>query len=193
MPCSMHLNNWMDSIKSTKQGRGCRFVGAGHFSVILAFCSLLAVPLLYAQVMGDEAELARLRAKAEDAMANDDPDSAAMNTGRAALMAAQVAKKQEGFKRELYTATESLLRSQEHTYRAMALFRRAGNLLPASSGVCGSLALAQNSLAHAGTFIAELPAPAPSQQLADEAKQLKEATDNWQTMIESIIVDYQCR
>jgi hypothetical protein len=156
-------------------------------------CLLLAAPLLYAQVMGDEAELARLRTKAEDAIANDDPDGAAMNMGRAALMAGQLAKKQEGFKRELLKATDSLFRSQEHTYRAMALFRRAGNQLPASSGVCGSLALAQSTLTHADKSIGELPVTAPTKQLSDEATQLKESTENWHTVVESMVVDYQCR
>ena len=41
----------------------------------------------WSQVVGDEAELDRLKTKAEDAMANDDPEAAAMNMGRAALMA----------------------------------------------------------------------------------------------------------
>jgi hypothetical protein len=156
-------------------------------------CALFAAPLVSAQVPGEEAELARLRAKAEDAMANDDPDGAATSTGRAALMASQLAKKQEGFKRDLYKATESLLRSQEHAYRAMALFRRAGNQLPASSGVCGSLALAQGTLNHADQSLDELPARAPTRPLSDDAKQLRESAENWRTVIESIIADYQCR
>lgn len=146
-----------------------------------------------AQMVGEEAELARLRAKAEDAMANDDPDGAAMNMGRAALMAAHLAKKQEGFGRLLYNGTESLLRSQEHAYRAMALFRRAGNQLPASSGVCGSLDLARGSLTRAAGAVTELSTPAPSPRLGDEARQLKESTDTWHTAIEAISTDYQCR
>ena len=30
-------------------------------------------------------------------------------------------------------------------------------------------------------------------RLTDEVKQLQDAVDTWQTMIESIIADYQCR
>jgi hypothetical protein len=75
----------------------------------------------------------------------------------------------------------------------MALFRRAGNQLPASSGVCGSLALAQSTLTHADKSIGELPVTAPTKQLSDEATQLKESTENWHTVVESMVVDYQCR
>ena len=63
----------------------------------LVACQILAVALIVciagngqAQVMGEEAELDRLRAKAEDAMGNDDAETAAMSMGRAALMAAQL-------------------------------------------------------------------------------------------------------
>ena len=183
----------MDSIKSTRIGQSDGQRGLEQVALLLVLGIFLFPPLLYAQVMGEEAELARLRAKAEEAIANDDPDSAAMNMGRAALMAAQLAKKQDGFRREIYKGTESLFRAQEHTYRAMALFRRAGNQLPASSGVCGSLALAQGSLGHAVSSVAELPAPAPALRLIEDATQLKESTENWQTVIESMSNEYQCR
>ena len=127
----------MASTSLTRRNRPDGLPCRNRLAAAFTLCSLLAAPSLSAQVTGDEAELARLRTKAEDAVANDDPDGAAMSSGRAALMAGQLAKKQDGFKRELYRGTESLLRSQEHTYRAMALFRRAGGQLPASSGVCG--------------------------------------------------------
>ena len=39
------------------------------------------------QTIGDEAELERLRVKAEDAVSSDDPEGAAMAMGRAAMMA----------------------------------------------------------------------------------------------------------
>ena len=67
----------------------------------LVACQILAAALIVcialsaqAQVMGEEAELDRLRAKAEDAMGNDDAEGAAMSMGRAALMAAQLSKRQ---------------------------------------------------------------------------------------------------
>lgn len=134
--------------------------------------------------------MGRLQVKAEEAMANDDPDGAAMAMGRAALMAAQLSKKETGEKASIYRAQEALFRSQEHTYRAMALFRRAGGELPASSGVCGSLALAHGTLRQAMEL---LPAPVsqPSPSASEEAR-VKDTADNWRGLIDAVIADYQC-
>ena len=141
------------------------------------------------QVVGDEAELKRLQTKADDAIGNDDADGAAMMMGRAALLAAQLAKKQTGWSIGLHKNQEALFRSQEHTYRATALFRRAGGQLPASSGVCGSLALALTSLGH----VASLDAPSPSDaRLMEEAQRLRVATDNWHEVTIALIAEYQC-
>lgn len=157
----------------------------------LFFLSLAALnEASLAQVRGDEAELGRLQAKAEDAIANDDPDGGAMMMGRAALLSAQMGKRHEGWQGLFFKGQEALFRSQEHTYRAMALFRRAGGQLPASSGVCGSLALAQTSLGH----VAEVPAPAQNDPPAiSSAQRLHESADHWQTVIEAMIAEYQCR
>jgi hypothetical protein len=145
-----------------------------------------------AQVIGNEAELDRLRGKAEEAMANDDPEGAAMNMGRAALMAKLLAKthREDDSAVRLYQAAETLFRSQEHGYRAMALFRRAGGELPASSGVCGSLSLAHSSVQQAIFTLGHddnLPG-----SLAAKAIQLREAATDWVTVIDSMIADYQC-
>lgn len=155
--------------------------------------SFLSPPIsLFAQVKGDEAELGRLRSKAEDAVANDDPDGAAQLMGRAALLAAEMAKRQEGFGVQVYKGNEALFRSQEHTYRAMALFRRAGGQLPASSGVCGSLALAHTSLGRALDLGPMPTTPPPATRLIEDASRLQESADNWNTVIESMIAEYQC-
>lgn len=159
----------------------------------LLVCALFLLPLpVLAQVRGDEAELARLRSKAEDAIANDDPDGAAMMMGRAALLASQLAKKHEGFGAQVYRGNEALFRSQEHAYRAMALFRRAGGQVPASSGVCGSLALAQTSLGHIPELAAPPDAPAPAPSLIEDAKSIRESAENLRTVIASMMTEYQC-
>lgn len=152
---------------------------------------LLSLPVL-AQVRGDEAELARLRSKAEDAIANDDPDGAAMMMGRAALLASHLAKKYEGFGAQVYKGNEALFRSQEHAYRAMALFRRAGGQSPASSGVCGSLALAQTSLGHIPEWVTPPASPAPAPSLIEDAKSIRESAENLRTVIASMMTEYQC-
>lgn len=155
--------------------------------------ALAVVNMVAAQVIGNEAEMDRLQGKAEEAMANEDPEGAAMNMGRAALMAKVLAKthQEDVSAVRLFQGAETLFRSQEHSYRAMALFRRAGGQLPASSGVCGSLSLAQQSLQQALTTLNdEKNAPGP---VATKVSQLRETATDWVTVIDSLIADYQCR
>lgn len=170
-----------------------------HTATLLsAFClccgTLLAIAhLAAAQVIGNEAEMDRLQGKAEEAMASDDPEGAAMTMGRAALVAKFLAKthQDDGAAVRVFQGAETLFRSQEHSYRAMALFRRAGGQLPASSGVCGSLSLAQSSLHQAlATLDPQGTAPGP---YSAKATQLRLVATDWGTVIDSIIADYQCR
>lgn len=166
------------------------------FTGLVSLCcgvTLVTASLAAAQVIGNEAEMDRLRVKAEEAIGNEDPEGAAMNMGRAALMANVLAKTHHGDDSavRLFQGAEQLFRSQEHSYRAMALFRRAGGQLPASSGVCGSLSLAQNSLQQSlATLKIEIPGPSP---LAAKALQFREAATDWETVVDSMITDYQCR
>lgn len=134
----------------------------------------------------------RLKTKAEDAMANDDPEGAAMSMGRAALMAKQLTMKHKdaALAARVYQGAESLFRSQEHAYRAMALFRRAGGQLPASSGVCGSLALAQHNVQQAASTLGQ--DGSLTGRLAERTTELRAAADDWTTVIASMISDYQC-
>jgi len=163
---------------------------------VLCLCcgaALVVVNVVAAQVIGNEAEMDRLWRKAEEAMANDDPESAAMNMGRAALMAKLLAKThhEDVSVVRLFQGAETLFRSQEHGYRAIALFRRAGGQLPSSSGVCGSLSLAHSSVQQTVSSLGrEDNAPGP---LAAKALQLREAATDWVTVIDSMIADYQCR
>lgn len=164
-----------------------------HIFCLCCGATLVIVNMVAAQVIGNEAEMDRLRVKAEEAIANEDPEGAAMNMGRAALMANVLAKthREDGSAVRLFQGAELLFRSQEHSYRAMALFRRAGGQLPASSGVCGSLSLAHNSLQQSlATLKNDTSAPSP---LATKAMQLREAATDWETVIDSMIADYQCR
>ena len=72
----------------------------------------------------------------------------------------------------------------------MALFRRAGGQLPASSGVCGSLALAQGSVQHALSDLAA--GDSPPEALIERAKHWRETADDWVTVVAAMIADYQC-
>jgi hypothetical protein len=145
------------------------------------------VSLVFGQVMGEEAELERLQNKAEEAMANDDADAAAMNIGKAALMAGQLANRQKDAGRsQWYRGAESLFRAQEHTYRAQALFVRAGGHLPASSGVCGSMKLAKQALGKAVTLLVDAdPGDGRLQNLHTTATE-------WIKTIDGMAADFQC-
>lgn len=148
--------------------------------------------LSLAQVMGDAAEMDRLQVKAEEAIGSDDPDGAAMALGRAALMAKRLGllNKNDSAAHRLYRGAESLFRSQEHGFRAMALFRRAGGQLPASSGVCGSLALAQGNVEHALSDLGQDSPPPPS--LLERANRWRASADDWVIVVASMITDYRC-
>lgn len=144
------------------------------------------------QVAGDEAELERLRVKAEDAMANEDADGAAMAMGRAALMALHLAKREtDGLRSQMFQGAEHLFRSQEHGYRALALFRRAGGELPASSGVCGSLGLAQTEVEHSLHTLVATPSTG-DRRVTQQAHELRQAAETWLTVLSSMQTDFQC-
>jgi hypothetical protein len=167
-------------------------IRGGAVVLVAGFAAWQPGAVGWSQVVGDEAEMDRLKVKAEEAMANDDPEGAAMSIGRAALMAKQLARKHQSVvpAARVYQGAETLFRSQEHAYRAMALFRRAGGQLPASSGVCGSLALAQGNVEQAtSTLTQDGSVTGP---LAERAAQLRATADDWGTVIASMISDYQC-
>lgn len=172
------------SLVSSKRG-GAAFILVGAFVWHTGVAG-------WSQVVGDEAEMDRLKAKAEEAMGNDDPEGAAMIVGRAALMAKQLAIKHKNAisSARVYQGAEALFRSQEHGYRAMALFRRAGGQLPASSGVCGSLALAQGNVNHATSLLG--PDGNLTGPLADRAARFRATADDWVTVIASMVSEYQC-
>jgi hypothetical protein len=168
-------------------------VGVYLIALIVGMVAWSVPSWAWAQTIGDEPEMERLRVRAEDAIANDDPETAVMNMGRAALMAQLLAKthREDVLAVRLFQSAETLFRSQEHGYRAMALFRRAGGQLPASSGVCGSLSLAYTSVHQTVSALGhEEPMQGPR---AAKAIQLREAATDWVTVIDSMIADYQCQ
>lgn len=142
-----------------------------------------------AQVIGDDAEMERLRAKAEEAIENGDSDGAAMNMGKAALMAVQLAKKPENSSQaQWYRGAESLFRAQEQAYRAQALFERAGGQTPASSGVCGSMRLAKQHLDKSVSLLVDAAASADHR-----SKQLEATAVGWGKTLEGMNADFQCQ
>jgi len=146
-----------------------------------------------AQVIGEEAELDRLRMKAEEAMGNEDAEGAAMSMGRAALMAAHLAKRQpDQASQQMFQAAEHLYRSQEHGYRALALFRRAGGELPASAGVCGSLQLGQLELTHAQAVLGQPDQPASKEAYHSRLKPIQQNAEDWAIVLSSMGAEFHC-
>jgi hypothetical protein len=139
---------------------------------------------VFAQVMGEEAEMDRLQNRAEEAIANGDPDGAAMNMGKAALMASQLAKRRDAAQSQFLHGAEALFRAQEQAYRALALFQRAGGQPPASSGVCGSMRLAKE---HLDKSIALLVDAAPRDG------RLQSSAAEWIKTVDGMNADFQCR
>ncbi|MFO0773458.1 MAG: hypothetical protein U0172_02175 [Nitrospiraceae bacterium] len=178
----------MASIKSIKRW-GCPLL---HVCTIgLTFCAAG----VSAQVVGDEAEMDRLQARADELIANSDPEGAAMSMGRAALMAAQLAKRQgEAPAGRLYRGAETLYRAEEYGYRALALFQRAGGQAPASTGVCHTAESARAGIQQAQatlTFDDQT-----TQQLSPKERTrlttLRATADDWTTVVASMQSDFQC-
>lgn len=136
----------------------------------------------------------RLERRAEDSIAAGDAEGAAMSMGKAALMAAQLAKRDRGEAvRRLFRGIERLFRAQEHAYRALALFERAGGRPPASSGVCATIGLADRDLAASGEILS-LPAAA---DLDPSSRRMREhyqgVAADWVETVHGLRADFDCR
>jgi len=134
----------------------------------------------------------RLEVKAEEAMANGDPNGATLAIGRAALMASILAKKESNPKTKLvYASAEDLFRTQENAYRALALFEQAGGQPPAPSGVCQLLSLAEQ---HGKRAIRKLgqAAPGSDEDSRDLYERLPRITQEWVQVVEELQVDFSC-
>ena len=158
------------------------------FILLLLFCVIFFPAFSHAQLTGDKAELMRLRDKAEEAMSMGDPQGASLNSGKAALMAALMAKQEtRPDPHAHFLSLEALLRAQENVYRAIALFQQSGEQIPASSGVCGTLSLALTHQKKAETF---LPSPLSKDPLFQN---LPIDLDEWKETIEELQTDFRCR
>ena len=157
------------------------------FTFTLTFLLLVvAIPQAPAGTTDGEKELLRLQTKAEDAMAQGDPQGAANSIGRAALLASQL-DTQSDATRPPYRIMVDVFRAQEQVYRAIALFQQSGERTPASSGICSLLsqgrqhavrALENNSVTAAGTAVHE---------------PLQRETMEWMETVRELQQDWECR
>lgn len=173
--------------------RACRRIALGLCVVFGFGCPAQA------QTVGEETEMARLQTRAEEAAAAGDAEGAAMSMGKAALMAAELAKGQKDDRAaQFFRGAEALFRAQEHAYRALGLFQRAGGQPPASSGVCSTILLATRFAVDAGkrlSRVAKLPPedkPLAETPYLQEARRLHADTADWTRIIDGMILDFQC-
>lgn len=144
------------------------------------------------QVAGEIGEMDRLEQQAEDAIANGDPEGAAISIGKAALMAKILAQKEEQQQtRFLYQAAETLFRGQEQGYRAFALFERAGGQPPASKGVCQFLSHAADKVKQSQNDLKAL-ADFANKPLGERQNRHIGKTQEWERLLQGLQQDLSC-
>ncbi|WP_447971673.1 hypothetical protein [Nitrospira sp. M1] len=156
-------------------------------SVVLGFSTQA-----FAQLVGEQAELERLENQANDVMAGGDPHGAALSIGKAAMMAAILAKKDFDLPRKtVYSGIEALFRTQENGYRAIALFEQAGGQPPAPTGACQLLALASQYNATAQNIFSSLDVSMPSESTSLSQQYLPHVQE-WTEIIQELQTDFSC-
>ncbi len=146
----------------------------------------------FTQVVGELGEMDRLEQRAEDAIANGDPEGAALSIGKAALMAAVLAKKAESQNpRLLYQSAETLFRGQEQGYRALALFERAGGQPPASKGVCQFLSHAAVMVKESQNSLLALE-DIHKESLRERQQRLIARAKEWEGLLQGLQQDLSC-
>lgn len=141
---------------------------------------------------GEPGEMDRLEHQAENAIANGDPEGAALSIGKAALMAKILAQKEEHqHTRSLYQAAETLFRGQEQGYRAFALFERAGGQPPASRGVCQYLSHADEKVKQSQKDLRVLP-DFTNESLRDRRYRHIGKTEEWEQLLRGLKQDLLC-
>lgn len=157
-------------------------------SVVALLVLIVCVLSVAAPATNAERELSRLQAQAEDAMAQGDPQGAAISIGRAALLASQLDKQQDPqTDHPSYRLMVDLFRTQEQVYRAIALFQQSGELTPVSSGICSLLSLGRQ---HAIRAAENNSITAGGQAL--DAPLHQQATE-WLEIVQELQQDWDCR
>ena len=165
-----------------------------HTMILLTFSLLIPIitPISYAQIPEKHAELIRLllmREKAEEAMSMGDPEGASLNAGKAALMAALLAKEENDPELQTYfKGLEAMLRAQESVYRAIGLHQQSGEQVPASSGVCRSIYLAAANRKKAQNLMQN-----PSSSGGPLLQNLLMELQDWERTIEELRPELICQ
>lgn len=160
--------------------------------VLALFVRMMGDPV-FGQVVGPEAEMDRLEEYANEAISNSDPDGAAMNMGKAALMASELAKQaQDAEQAKLLRGAAQLYRAQEHAYRAWALFEQAGGTPPASSGVCATIRQAEQHVGKAVSIFRDRTSLRYASEWEERVEHLSGLVTEWVATITALQTDFQC-
>ena len=159
-------------------------------SILSFFMLVAAAGIGQAQVVGEEAELDRLRAKAEDAMGNDDAEGAAMNMGRAA-MAANSGNVRLNRRCGKYSNPQNTC--IDHRSMATGGWLSSGgpveNFPPLPA--CGSLQLAQLELQHAQETLASSELQTTWCGLP-KLPAIRQTADDWAIVLSSMMGEFRC-
>ena len=152
-----------------------------------------ALTLVKGQEMGAEPEMYRLEQRADELIAQGDPEGASLSIGKAAMMAAELSKQeQEGGKQHLFRAIQKMFRAQEQVFRALALFERAGGVAPASSGVCVELSQALQKFKETGPLFQSQELNVADRSIAESVQQRQSTTKEWHEMVLTLQEDVGC-
>lgn len=162
---------------------------------VILWCILMPlwnIETCEAQVLGELPEMDRLEQRADDAIANGDPEGAALSIGKAALMASLIADQEENpNSRSLFEAARTLFRGQEQGYRALALFERSGGQPPASKGVCQYLFQASEKVKESEMTLKSL-LDFPNESLRERRQRHLARTKEWDGLIQGLQQDFSC-
>lgn len=116
-----------------------------------------------------------------------------MSSGRAALMASQLAKTAEvPTVSQLFEGSEALFRGMEQAYRALALFNRAGGQPPASTGVCRSIGAAGREIQRAQALLSIDVTTVLNPGRIRQAERWHSVATGWTKMVSGLTGDFQC-
>lgn len=141
----------------------------------------------YGQGLENLEKLQRFERLAEESIAAEDAEEAANNSGKAALIASILATQQaETQTTNWYNGVTHLFRAQEQAYRAVALFQRSGNHIPASSSICHSIALGTKHAHQAQTFLSQSSPPSEHETVS------RIQSTEWIQTLKELGEDFEC-
>ena len=131
--------------------------------------------------------LTSYQSQADQLMGQGDPHGAAITISKAALLASQLVQEvgQDG-SRQIVRTLASFFRTQEHAYRAIALYQQSGSQPPASSGVCQTLAQSLTQYSQTSQLLQSVPEQETA--LWRNLTQLKE----WEELLGEIKIEFGC-